>query len=116
MISRELIEEVKNRLVKTYSPITIYVFGSYAWGSPTEDSDLDLLIVVADSDEKTYKRPVRGYNALRGLDISKDIIVHTKEEFDRRSNDITTLEYKIKKEGRVLYERFFFYFEEGILQ
>ena len=105
MINKETIEEVKNRLVKTYNPIVIYIFGSYAWGSPTKDSDLDLMIVVEKSDEKSYKRPIPGHTALRGLDISKDIIVHTKEVFDRRSDDITTLEYKIKKEGQVLYAR-----------
>lgn len=105
MISKDVIEEVKNRLVKTYNPIVIYLFGSYAWGSPTEDSDLDLMIVVEKSDEKSYKRPIPGYQALRGLDISKDLIVHTKEVFDRRSNEITTLEYKIKKDGKVLYAR-----------
>ena len=41
MISKEVIKEVKNRLVKTYDPIAIYIFGSYAWGTPTLDSDLD---------------------------------------------------------------------------
>lgn len=46
MINKETIEEVKNRLVKTYNPIAIYLFGSYAWGSPTEDSDLDLLVII----------------------------------------------------------------------
>jgi len=105
MIKKEIIEEVKNRLVKTYNPVAIYLFGSYAWGTPTEDSDLDLLIVVDKSDEKSYERPRPGYKALRGLDISKDIIVHTKEVFDRRSNEITTLEYKIKKDGELIYAR-----------
>jgi len=105
MISKETIEEVKNRLVKIYNPVAIYLFGSYAWGMPTDDSDLDLLIVVDKSDEKSYKRPIPGYEVLRGLDISKDIIVHTKEVFDRRSNEITTLEYKIKRDGKVLYAR-----------
>jgi uncharacterized protein len=106
VISKEIIEEVKNRLVKTYDPVAIYLFGSYAWGTPTEDSDLDLLIVVEKSNEKSYKRPISGYVALHGLeDISKDIIVHTKEVFDRRSNEITTLEYKIKRDGKVLYAR-----------
>jgi uncharacterized protein len=105
MITKELIEEVKQRLVKTYNPVSIYLFGSYAWGDPTEDSDLDLLIIVDKSDEKSFKRPIPGYTALRGLDISKDIIVHTKEVFDRRSEDITTLEYKIKRQGRLLYAR-----------
>jgi predicted nucleotidyltransferase len=105
VISKELIEEVKDRLVRTYDPVAIYIFGSYAWGSPTEDSDLDLMIVVEKSDEKSYKRPIIGYTALRGLDISKDIIVHTKEVFDCRSANVTTLEYKIKRDGKVLYVR-----------
>jgi len=105
MINKETIEEVKNRLVKAYNPIAIYLFGSYAWGSPTEDSDLDILIVVDKSDEKSYKRPLQGYDVLYGMDISKDIIVYTKEEFENKSNNITTLIYKIKKEGKVLYAR-----------
>ena len=105
MINKETIEEVKNRLVKAYNPITIYLFESYAWGSPTEDSDLDILIVVDKSNEKSYKRPLNGYDVLYELDISKDIIVYTKEEFDSKSNNITTLGYKIKKYGKVIYAR-----------
>lgn len=105
MISKEIIEEVKKRLVKTYNPLAIYLFGSYAWGTPTEDSDLDLLIIVDKSDEKSYKRPIAGYDALFGMGIAKDLLVYTKEEFDRRSHEITTLEYKIKKEGELIYAR-----------
>jgi predicted nucleotidyltransferase len=55
MVTKDLLEEVKNRLV-TYNPIAIYLFGSYVWGKPTEDSDLDLLIVVDQSDEKSFDR------------------------------------------------------------
>lgn len=105
MINKDTIEEVKNRLIKTYNPIAIYIFGSYAWGHPDEESDLDLLIVVDKSDEKSYRRPIAGHMALRGLDISKDIIVQTKEVFDHRSREITTLEFKIKRDGKVLYAR-----------
>jgi len=106
MINKETIEEVKNRLVKTYDPVAIYLFGSYAWGHPDKESDLDLLIVVEKSDEKSYRRPIAGYKALRGLeDISKDIIVQTQEIFDRRSQEKTTLEFKIKRDGKVLYAR-----------
>jgi len=43
---------------------------------------LDLLIVVDKSEEKSYKRPVSGHYTLRGLDLSKDMIVKTKEEFE----------------------------------
>lgn len=105
MINKDLIEEVKKRLIKTYDPVAIYLFGSYAWGNPDEESDLDLLIVVDKSDEKSYRRPVAGHMALRGLGISKDIIVQTKEVFDHRSREITTLEFKIKRDGKVLYAR-----------
>lgn len=105
MINREVIEEVKNRLVKTYNPVAIYMFGSYAWGKPTEDSDLDLLIVIDTSNEKSYSRTRAGQRALFGLNIPKDIIVYTRDEFERISNDVTSLGYKIKKDGKVLYAR-----------
>lgn len=105
MVNKDILEEVKNRLVKTYNPIAIYLFGSYAWGSPTEDSDLDLLVVIDKSDEKSYDRVRQGQRALFGLGISKDLIIYTKDEFDRISNNVTTLGYKIKHEGKVIYAR-----------
>ena len=105
MISNETIEEVKNRLVKTYNPIAIYLFGSYAWGTPTEDSDLDLLVIIRTSDDKSHRRSILGRRALWELDISKDIIVYTQDEFNARISDPTSLPYKIKNKGKVLYAR-----------
>ena len=105
MISEKILEEVKNRLVTTYNPLAIYLFGSYAWGTPDEESDLDLLVVVESSDEKSYKRAIPGHEALFGLCISKDILVHTKEVFEQRLHDRSTLEYKIKHHGRMMYAR-----------
>lgn len=105
MISKDLVEIVKSRLVETYNPLEIYLFGSYAWGTPTEESDLDLLIVIEKTDEKSYKRPVAGYRNLRDLDISKDIIVYTKEEFERAASNISTLGYKVKNQGELIYAR-----------
>jgi len=104
-MKKAIIEKVKQRLIETYNPVAIYVFGSYAWGTPTEDSDLDLLIIVDESDEKSYKRPVAGYRALRGLDISKDLIIQTKEEFERAAKNVTSLGYKIKRDGELIYAR-----------
>ena len=105
MISKETIEEVKNRLVKTYNPLAIYLFGSYAWGSPTEDSDLDLLVVVDTSDEKSFKRPREGHKALIGLCIGKDLLVFTRAEFEEEVKHCTSLVYKVKKYGKALYVR-----------
>ena len=105
MINSKIINEVKNRLIKTYSPLAIYIFGSYAWGNPTDDSDLDLLIVVEKSDKKTYTRSLPGQQALFGLGISKDLIIYTKDEFNLYVKDVSTLCYKIEKNGRLIYAK-----------
>ena len=105
MITPEIIEEVKNRLVNVYNPEAIYLFGSYAWGTPDEESDLDLLVVVQSSDERSHKRTIVGRRALWELDIPKDLIVYTQEEFNARIIDSTSLVYKIKNNGKVIYAR-----------
>ena len=94
-----LFETVKTRLDAVYNPLSLYIFGSYAWGTPTADSDLDLVVVVEDSDKKPYKRSIEGIRTLRGLGIAKDILVYTKEEFKALSQDISSLLYKVEKEG-----------------
>jgi predicted nucleotidyltransferase len=105
MIEKKTINEVVQRLVDVYHPLEIYLFGSYAWGHPTEDSDLDLLVVVETSNQKRYERPVDGLLALFGLNISKDLIVSTQEEFSKNSKDKTCLYSKIKKQGKRLYAK-----------
>lgn len=106
MITPQIIEEVKERLIKTYNPVEIYIFGSYARGTADEESDLDLLIIVDECDPKDrYKAMSEGHRALFGLNISKDIIVLSKEEFDVASKNPLRIFYKIKKEGKQIYAR-----------
>ena len=104
IIEKTTIDESINRLVRAYQPEEIYLFGSYAWGEPTEDSDLDILIVVSESDDKFYKRPIKGYSSLEGLHIPEDIIIYTRAEFEERAKQKGTLCYRIKREGRKVYE------------
>ncbi len=104
-LSEKTINAVTNRLKDAYNPLAIFLFGSYAWGDPTEDSDLDMMILVEHSDEKQYTRPRKGFKALRGMKIAKDLIVYTKHEFNERSAELTSLAYKIKHDGIKLYER-----------
>ena len=105
MITPETIEEVKNRLVRVYDPLQIYLFGSYAWGTPNDDSDLDLLVVVESSEEKRHKRSKIGFAALWGLGISKDLVVYTRAELAAYATDPNTLVAKVLKDGRELYAR-----------
>ncbi len=104
MTNAALIGAVKDRLIEAYKPKIIYLFGSLAWGDPDEQSDIDLLIVVKSSDEKSYKRSLRGIESLSGMKIAKDIIVYTEAEFEELSSDVSTLCYKISQEGIKLYE------------
>ena len=73
MISNKIIEKITKKLVNAYEPLTIYLFGSYAWGKPDEESDLDLLVVVENSDLKPQSRSEVGAEALWDLKIPKDL-------------------------------------------
>lgn len=52
-------EEVVRRLVDEFHPESICLFGSHAWGKPNKASDLDLLLIIAQSNEKPIQRAVR---------------------------------------------------------
>jgi predicted nucleotidyltransferase len=45
-ITDEIIQEIKNRIVKGVHPEKIILLGSYVYGNPTKDSDLDLLVIL----------------------------------------------------------------------
>lgn len=100
----QYIEQMKNRLINEYKPKGIFLFGSYAWGTPDDESDVDLVIIVEQTDEKPQKRISRALKALHGIPVSKDILVYTQVEFDRISSDKSSLLYRIKIEGVKLYE------------
>ncbi|MFH1461850.1 MAG: nucleotidyltransferase domain-containing protein [bacterium] len=105
MISQKDIEDVKEKLVKAYSPLEIYLIGSYAWGNPTKDSDLDLFVVVETSDKKRYERPVVGYLELMDFMFPKEIIVYTKAEFEEALKDKNSFSHKICEEGKRIYAK-----------
>ncbi len=105
MIDNKTIEEVKKRLVATYNPLEIYLFGSYAWGQPDEGSDLDLLVVIDQYEKDRYKTMSDGYKALMGLGIFKDIVVYSHEEFNRCQADSTSLCNRVAREGKKIYAK-----------
>ena len=69
-ISTAKIEEAVKRLATTYEPLTIYLFGSYAWGEPHEESDLDFMLVVPENVEHTFDLRRRGNRALAGAIVA----------------------------------------------
>ncbi len=102
-LSQQMLEEVTRRIVDAIHPERIILFGSHAWGYPSEDSDIDLLIILRNSDQPGYRRARDVYRSFRGLKIPIDVVVRTRDELERGVRVKASLEYKVLDEGRVLY-------------
>lgn len=90
---------MKNQISDALRPLhpeTVILFGSYAWGQPTEDSDIDLYVVTRDDFVPStwrQKRDIVRRVSDRILDLRMrypiDLLVHTKpmhEEFIKRDS------------------------------
>lgn len=95
--------EVVERLRREFAPVAIYLFGSYAYGTPGPHSDLDLLVIVDDSPLDAYSRDARAYEALTGLGIPKDVQVYTRAEFQHRADLPVSFERTVRTKGKLLY-------------
>ena len=102
-IDETLIESATQTLVSEFHPEQIWLFGSHAWGTPTSDSDLDLMVVVRDSDEPAIRRSQRALRCLQGLPMPKDVIVPTRAQVDRYKHLRASLFHQILTRGRKLY-------------
>src|SRR3990172_9207446 len=98
------LKEAVRRIIDNFNPEKIILFGSYAYGQPTADSDLDLMVIM-NTDEKPHKRAVPLRKVLKGIGIPKDIIVKTPEEFESFKDIVGTIIYPAAHRGRLLYER-----------
>jgi predicted nucleotidyltransferase len=99
----ETLEEIVDRLVQGMHPERIYLFGSQARDEAGESSDIDLLVVVPDSDLPRHRREAFSYDLLWGLTVPVDVIVLTRAEFQRASRVKTSLASVVQTEGQMLY-------------
>jgi len=102
-VKPDLLEEATRRLAREFQPECIWLFGSHAWGTPNEGSDVDLFVVVSESHEPPVQRMRRAHRCLRGLGLAKDVLVKTRQEFDRLRALPSTLDYLVSQNGRKLY-------------
>jgi len=98
----EIINQMALRIVESFHPEKIILFGSRATGSAAADSDVDLLVVVREANNKRSLR-VAMRQAVNGMGLSKDIIVLTSEEFEIKRKIPGTVAYPADREGKVLY-------------
>jgi len=98
-----ILSEVVERVRTALKPQAIYLYGSYAYGNPHPDSDLDLLVIVADSPLPFHERSGQAYRALRGIEMPIDIQVYTRAEFEARAQLPVSFERTVQHKGRLLY-------------
>ncbi len=101
-----ILSEIVENLKSEYEPLKIILFGSYAYGNPTEDSDIDLLI-LKDTDNRKVDRFVLVkriiYNPNREIPVSP--LVYTPGEIEERLRIGDDFIKEIVQKGVVLYER-----------
>lgn len=84
------------------NPLKIILFGSYAYGNPNENSDLDICIVKKEVKSKSKeKREIR--ERLRGLLIAKDILVSSIEEYEFYKTQFGSVFMDIEQKGKLLW-------------
>jgi len=103
---RKLISEIVEKIKTEYQPDKIILFGSYAYGKPTEDSDIDLLIIKETNKERIYRfAEVKKliYKPERRIPVSP--LVYTPKELEERMAIGDDFVEEILEKGEVLYAR-----------
>jgi len=98
------IQQITRRLVEHVRPIKIVLFGSYASGAATADSDVDLLVIL-ESDLRRDRRQEAISRVLRPHRFPMDILAYTPAEVQTCLNKPASFIRHILETGKVLYER-----------
>ncbi len=104
MLSEQKIKSIRDIIVSKYNPEAIYVFGSYAAGRASEESDLDLLVINS-SELANDKLGIEISKSLFPRDFSLDLFVLRAEEFRKKIDEDLSFWKNIHKCGKKIYER-----------
>ena len=97
------IKKITKKIVQEYNPEKIILFGSYAWGNPDDDSDLDLFII-----KKSNKRRIDRARELRSILFGNnfpplDLFIYTPEEIKKRKKIGDFFILDIIQKGKIIY-------------
>jgi predicted nucleotidyltransferase len=100
--STQIIREAVRLLVEAAHPVKVILFGSFARGDNTKDSDLDFLVILPTVTDH-HAEMVRLRRALAALPMPIDVLVYSVDEVQRRGHLRGTTLYHALNEGKVLH-------------
>ncbi len=103
IVSQQTIWETTRQIVEQFDPERIILFGSYAYGKPHSDSDVDLLVVIKTPLKET-EQAIRICQSIP-YQYALDLLVRTPETLKRRIAMGDRFLQDIIRHGKVLYER-----------
>jgi uncharacterized protein len=94
----EELDRVVRRLIQAFQPVSIYLFGSRARGDASDDSDYDLMLVLADDKAPPHSRQAV-WDTARSDRIDANPFLTRAEAFSWRRHEVGTLEYEVQVDG-----------------
>jgi predicted nucleotidyltransferase len=101
-VPRAAIDALAMQIVTRFDPNQIILFGSYAYGKPTQDSDVDLLVVMAAKNPTSQAARIR---VAIECDFALDLLVRTPATLRQRLREGDWFLREIVARGLVLYEK-----------
>jgi predicted nucleotidyltransferase len=101
-IPMRVIRRYARAIAEEFHPDKIILFGSYAYGTPHADSDVDLLVVMPAYDQRTQAVRIRWRLA---APFPLDLIVRTLKEMSWRLEEGESFLSEVVGKGKVLYEK-----------
>ena len=96
------IDQLRDRIAEAMHPEKIFLFGSYAEGKATEDSDVDLLVVM-ESELPPHSRNIAVKRLFPLRKFPLDAFVYTPDEFLRYKDVPGTIVYSATHDGKLIY-------------
>jgi uncharacterized protein len=103
MISMRQIQRYCDAIAAAFKPTKIILFGSYAYGKPSQESDVDVMVVMPKGRKATLDTAVKIREAVPA-EFPVDVLVRGEREFDRRLRDRDMFTEQIHQKGRIMYE------------
>ena len=103
VIERAQIRKFSQAVAQEFHPEKIILFGSYAYGTPTEDSDVDLLVIMPRTRERGERMSVRIRHAVP-RNFPLDLLVRTPAEVSKRLRWGDFFLREVMEKGELLYE------------